>query len=67
MAVGAKVGAALGPGNYSVSISLSREDSHVEKSYQWTDRAFLFHVINKSKENFVGCNWLNARATINQK
>lgn len=57
--------ARLGKGNYSVSISLSREDSHVDGNYEWMDRAVIFHVINTDKEDFVGCNWLGAEVSIN--
>ena len=51
----------FGKGNYSVSLSASKYDSHLDKNYQWIDRALVFHVINVDKEDFVGCNWLNAR------
>jgi len=49
----------MGPGNYSVAISLSRTDSHLEKNFEWRDYALVFHVINPKREQFVGCCWLN--------
>lgn len=54
----------LGKGNYSVSLSLSRSDSHLDGNYEWTDRALLFHVVNSSKEDFVGSSWLGATVSI---
>lgn len=57
----------LGTGNYSISLSLSKSDSHLDGNYEWTDRALIFHVINTDKEDFVGCNWLGAKATVKKK
>lgn len=54
----------IGPGNYSVSLSLSRGDSHVEKNYEWTDRAMTYHVVNSDKEDFYGACWLNAEVQV---
>lgn len=56
--------ASLGKGSYAISLSLSREDSHIDKNYEWRDNALLFHVFNQGKENFVGCNWMDARLEI---
>lgn len=56
--------AGLGKGSYAISLSLSREDSHIDKNYEWRDNALLFHVFNHGKENFVGCNWLDARLEV---
>ncbi|WP_243050010.1 ABC transporter ATP-binding protein [Dyella sp. RRB7] len=56
--------AALGKGSYSVSLSLSREDSHIDKNYEWRDNALIFHVYNNGKEDFVGCNWLDAKVDV---
>lgn len=58
--------ARLGKGSYSVSLSLSREDSHIDKNYEWRDNALMFHVVNTRQENFVGCSWLDARAEISR-
>jgi len=54
----------LGKGNYSIAFSLSQADSHLDKNYEWRDRAVIFHVVNCSKEDFVGCVWLNAKVGI---
>jgi lipopolysaccharide transport system ATP-binding protein len=47
----------LGPGSYSVQAALVRERSHIEKNYQWIDRALMFSVINADKYEFVGSQW----------
>lgn len=54
----------IGEGNYSLSSSLSGGDSHLSKNYQWIDRALIFHVLNRDKEEFVGVSWLNASAVV---
>ncbi|MNB67442.1 Teichoic acids export ATP-binding protein TagH [compost metagenome] len=56
----------LGKGNYSVALSLSRLDSHLDRNYEWRDLGLVFHVINNRREDFVGCSWLNAQTTINR-
>lgn len=57
-------GAALGKGSYTISLSLSREDSHIDKNYEWRDNALLFHVYNNGREDFVGCAWLDASVQV---
>jgi len=54
----------LGKGNYSIAFSLSREDSHVDKNYEWRDRGLIFQVVNSQRENFVGCAWLESHLEI---
>ena len=54
----------LGKGHYSIALALSPFDSHLEKNYEWRDHSALFHVINMDKEDFVGCNWLNAQPKV---
>lgn len=54
----------LGKGNYSVALSLSRLDSHLDKNYEWRDFALIFHVINTRKPDFVGCASLDAQLEI---
>lgn len=48
----------LGPGTYSVALSLHADDTHVGKNYQWRDLALVFNVVNLDKETFVGVAWL---------
>ncbi|GGI90978.1 ABC transporter ATP-binding protein [Halopseudomonas pertucinogena] len=57
----------LGKGNYSVALSLSRLDSHLDKNYEWRDFALIFHVINTRKPDFVGCASLDARLEIDHQ
>jgi lipopolysaccharide transport system ATP-binding protein len=54
----------LGKGHYSVSLSASQLDSHLDKNYQWIDRSLIFHVLNDQKEEFVGCNWLGSTVAV---
>src|SRR5690554_65038 len=54
----------LGKGNYSVSTSLSRLDSHLDRNYEWRDFALIFHVINTRRPDFVGCVSLDATLEI---
>lgn len=54
----------LGKGNYSVALSLSRLDSHLDRNFEWRDYGLIFHVINNRQEDFVGCSWLQAQTDI---
>lgn len=56
--------ARLGKGHYSVAIALSPYDSHLDKNYEWRDHSIIFHMVNNQKEDFVGCAWLDAKATV---
>lgn len=56
--------ARLGKGSYSVSLSLSQDDSHLGKNYEWRDNALIFHVFNTRQEDFVGTSWLDAKVEI---
>jgi lipopolysaccharide transport system ATP-binding protein len=56
----------LGWGSYSIALALSSVDSHIEKNYEWRDRCLIFQVYNQTRENFIGCNWLNADITVSR-
>lgn len=56
--------ARLGKGNYSIALSLSRFDSHLDTNYEWRDFALVFHVINIKQADFVGCAWLDSDVSI---
>ena len=56
----------IGKGSYSISLSLSREDSHLDMNYEWRDNAWMFHVFNSHQENFVGASWLDAKVEISR-
>lgn len=47
----------LGVGSYSVHSSLVEELSHVDRNFQWLDRALMFTVVNFNKPEFVGSSW----------
>jgi lipopolysaccharide transport system ATP-binding protein len=48
----------LGPGSYSVSVSLSSTETHLVKNYQWRDLALVFNVANLDWPQFVGTAWI---------
>lgn len=50
----------LGPGTYSISLSLSSSDTHFENNFDWLDLAVVFSVVNLDKSVFVGAAWLPA-------
>lgn len=54
----------LGKGSYSVAISLSRLDSHLDTNYEWRDYSIIFHVINTRHPDFVGCAFLDAETMV---
>ncbi|MET1079407.1 MAG: ABC transporter ATP-binding protein [Pseudomonas sp.] len=56
--------ASLGKGNYSIALSLSRFDSHLDTNYEWRDFAMVFHVINIKQPDFIGCSWLDSTVNI---
>lgn len=57
----------IGKGNYSVALSLSRLDSHLDRNYEWRDFALIFHVINTKQPDFVGSAALDAQLDIHHK
>lgn len=59
-----KFPADLGPGTYSVSTALHASDNHISKNYEWKDLALVFNVINMSKPEFIGTNWLSPSVEI---
>lgn len=48
----------IGPGNYSVSVALHADDTHIAKNYLWLDRVFFFTVVNSKEPVFVGSSYL---------
>ncbi len=54
----------IGKGNYSIALSLSRFDSHLDTNYEWRDFALVVHMININKPDLVGCNALDADLSI---
>lgn len=54
----------LGPGTYSVSISLTGAETHLVKNYQWRDLAIIFTVANIGHSQFVGSAWVPPRIDV---
>src|SRR5690554_4371986 len=54
----------MGKGNYSIGLSLSRFDSHLDKNYEWRDLALVFHIINSTQPDFIGTTWLDPNVDI---
>ncbi|MFI0471728.1 ABC transporter ATP-binding protein [Halomonas sp. HMF6819] len=44
----------LGPGSYSISLSVHADDSHVSANYHWWDHAVVFDVVNERHPYFIG-------------
>nr|WP_295712830.1 ABC transporter ATP-binding protein [uncultured Halomonas sp.] len=44
----------LGPGSYSISLSVHADDSHVSANYHWWDHAVVFDVVNEQHPYFIG-------------
>lgn len=49
----------LGPGSYSISVSLSSSDTHLDNNYEWQDNSVVFDVVNINKSYFIGSAWLD--------
>lgn len=47
----------LGPGSYSVHVSLVRNITDTNCNYEWRDNELIFEVLNKDKYYFVGSQW----------
>lgn len=54
----------LGEAHYAVTVALTRSDSHLDHTYEWRDRALIFHVLNTAYPKFVGRAWLRPEARI---
>jgi lipopolysaccharide transport system ATP-binding protein len=54
----------LGEAHYAVSVALTRSDSHLDRTYEWRDRALIFHVLNVSQPKFIGRAWLRPSARL---
>lgn len=56
----------LGVGSYSIQISLTSDETHLDHNYAWVDLALIFDVINTSKKHFVGCAWFSQDILVNK-
>ena len=48
----------LGVGSYSITLALTRAETHIGGNYQWRDLALVFTVAPGVTERFVGGTWL---------
>lgn len=48
----------LGLGSYAVSTALHLADTHLAANFEWQDLALVFNVVNISRDQFVGVNWI---------
>lgn len=49
----------LGIGSYSIATALVSDETHLSHNYEWKDLALIFHVVNDSKDSFIGYTWCN--------
>ncbi|WP_295543502.1 ABC transporter ATP-binding protein [uncultured Thiohalocapsa sp.] len=54
----------IGAGSYSIAVALHATETHLERSFDWRDRALLFKVVNPRHAAFVGSSWLEPRLEI---
>jgi lipopolysaccharide transport system ATP-binding protein len=54
----------FGVGGYSIVTALVAEGSSLDNKYEWRDRALMFEVVNKGKNDFVGSLWINPEIVI---
>jgi lipopolysaccharide transport system ATP-binding protein len=57
----------LGPGDYSISIALHSDETHMDANYEWRDQAVRFQVINVNHPNFLGVAWIPSEVVINHE
>ncbi|MCB2183988.1 MAG: ABC transporter ATP-binding protein [Desulfobulbaceae bacterium] len=57
----------LGTGSYSITVAAHKGHAHIQTNYQWRDLALIFDVVNGSRSEFVGCNWLEPRISIEKQ
>lgn len=55
----------LGPGSYSVTVSLSSSHTHLTDNYEWQDNSLVFDVVNFDRDFFIGTVELSGKFTIN--
>lgn len=54
----------LGPGSYSVSFGVHRDDTHLSECYHKADNRIVFEVFNADKDLFIGLAYLDADFSI---
>ncbi len=53
----------LGPGDYTLTVSLHRGETHLDENFHWVDRAYAFKVVLSDKR-FIGVSRLNPEFSI---
>jgi lipopolysaccharide transport system ATP-binding protein len=54
----------LGPGEYTLTVALHSDRSHVNESYHWIERALLFKVLPTPEFSFIGVSRLEPNVEI---
>ena len=54
----------MGIGHYSISTALHISDNHLTANYEWKDLAMIFNVVNISRANFIGLNWMPPKVEV---
>jgi lipopolysaccharide transport system ATP-binding protein len=54
----------VGPGNYSLTVALHSEATHLQENFDWWDQAAVFQVIPGDSFRFTGVAALPARAVV---
>lgn len=44
----------LGPGDYSLTVALHSDTTHMESNYHWLERALIFKILPSSDFSFIG-------------
>ena len=57
----------LGPGKYSVGVSVHRGESHADSCYYWNDNAITLELENFNFSRFEGSAWLPVRFSLKNK
>lgn len=54
----------LGPGSYSLSVSLHEGRTHIEENYHWLERGKMFEVLPSADMDFIGAARLQAQCEV---
>lgn len=54
----------IGPGHYSIAVSLHQGRTHIVRNYEWRDLAYTFAIVNKEHPDFAGLAWVPATLEI---
>lgn len=54
----------LGPGSYSVSFGVHKDDTHLSECYHRADNRIVFDVFNADKQHFIGLSYLETEFTL---